>query len=109
MTLRRCARSRTGRRRGWSATRRTCGTAPAALQQLLSRLELADRLAAGGYALSLAELAQLVEQPLKRLEGRQGPWNWRNWQVLPAGEGRWRLRRDASGSVDTRDGDAQDG
>jgi len=83
--------------------------APAALQQLLSRLELADRLAAGGYALSLAELAQLVEQPLKRLEGRQGPWNWRDWQVLPAGEGRWRLRRDASGSVDTRDGDAQDG
>ena len=83
--------------------------APAALQQLLSRLELADRLAAGAYALSLAELAQLVEQPLKRLEGRQGPWNWRDWQVLPAGEGRWRLRRDASGSVDTRDGDAQDG
>ena len=83
--------------------------APPALQQLLSRLELADRLATGGYALNLAELAQLVEQPLKRLEARQGPWPWRDWQVLPAGEGRWRLQRDASGSGDTRDGDAQDG
>jgi len=83
--------------------------APPVLQQLLSRLELADRLATGGYALNLAELAQLVEQPLKRLEARQGPWPWRDWQVLPAGEGRWRLQRDASGSGDTRDGDAQDG
>jgi len=83
--------------------------APLALQQLLSRLELADRLAVGGYTLSLAELAQLVEQPLKRLEARQGPWTWRDWQVLPVGEGRWRLRRDASGSCNTREGDAQDG
>jgi ribonuclease HI len=83
--------------------------APAALQQLLSRLELADRLAAGGYALTLAELAQLVEQPLKRLESRQGPWRWRQWQVLPAGEGRWRLERDASGSELSPDGEAQHG
>jgi len=83
--------------------------APPALQQLLGRLELADRLATGGYALNLTELAQLVEQPLKRLEARQGPWPWRDWQVLPAGEGRWRLQRDASGSGNTRDGDAQDG
>lgn len=83
--------------------------APPALQQLLTRLELADRLATGGYALTLAELAQLVEQPLKRLESRQGPWRWRQWQVLPAGEGRWRLERDASGSEVSRDGEAQHG
>ena len=83
--------------------------APPALQQLLSRLELADRLAAGGYALSLAELAQLVEQPLKRLEARQGAWRWRHWQVLPAGEGRWRLERDASGSDGSPDGEAEHG
>ncbi|MEB3238825.1 MAG: ribonuclease H [Cyanobacteriota bacterium] len=66
--------------------------APAPLQRLLSRLELADRLAAGGYGLSLVELAQLVEQPLSRLEQRQEPWRWRDWQVEPLGEGRWRLR-----------------
>lgn len=73
--------------------------APESLQRLLSRLELADRLAAGGYALTAIELAQLVEQPLAKLEQRQGPWRWRDWMVHPdeAG-GRWRLRRDAAGS-----------
>jgi ribonuclease HI len=72
--------------------------APKPLLQLLSRLELADRLAAGGYGLSLIELAQLVELPLATLEQRSGTWRWRDWSVLPAGEGRWRLEREASGS-----------
>ena len=72
--------------------------APKPLLQLLSRLELADRLAVGGYGLSLIELAQLVELPLATLEQRSGSWRWRDWVVLPAGEGRWRLERDASGS-----------
>ena len=72
--------------------------APAPLQQLLSRLELADRLAAGGYGLSLIELAQLVELPMGTLERRQGPWRWRDWRVQPAGTGRWQLQREASGS-----------
>jgi ribonuclease HI len=66
--------------------------APVPLQRLLSRLELAERLASGGYGLSLVELAQLVEQPLSRLEQRQEPWRWRDWQVEPLAEGRWRLR-----------------
>ena len=77
--------------------------APPALQQLLSRCELADRLADGGYTLSLPELAQLVEQPLKRLESRQGAWRWRDWQVVPGDDGRWRLHRDAAGSEQSRD------
>ena len=72
--------------------------APPALQQLLTRLELADRLAQGGYGLSLMELAQLVEQPLKKLEGHSEPWRWRDWQVQPSADGRWRLAREASGS-----------
>jgi len=72
--------------------------APPALQQLLTRLELADRLAAGGYSLSLPELAQLVEKPLKSLEDRTEPWSWRDWQVRPSGDGRWRLAREESGS-----------
>ena len=72
--------------------------APKPLLQLLSRLELADRLAVGGYGLSLIELAQLVELPLATLEQRSGSWRWRDWVVLPAGEGRWRLEREASGS-----------
>jgi ribonuclease HI len=65
-----------------------------ALQQLLSRLELADRLAAGGFALSLVELAQLVEQPLRQLEQRSAAWPWRDWLIEPVEGGRWRLRRD---------------
>jgi len=71
--------------------------APAPLQQLLTRLELADRLALQGYGLSLVELAQLVEQPLRQLERRSEAWTWRDWQVLPLGEGRWRLQRQAGG------------
>jgi len=71
--------------------------APAELQRLLGRLELADRLAAGGHGLSLAELAQLVEMPLRSLERRSAPWRWRDWQVLPLGDGRWRLEREAPG------------
>ena len=71
--------------------------APAPLQQLLSRLELADRLAAQNYGLSLVELAQLVEQPLRQLERRSEAWIWRDWQVQPLGDGRWRLQRHAGG------------
>jgi ribonuclease HI len=71
--------------------------APPELQRLLSRLELADRLAAGGHGLSLVELAQLVQLPLRSLEQRQGSWVWRDWTVSPAGSGRWRLERGAGG------------
>ena len=74
--------------------------APAPLLQLLSRLELAERLATQGYGLSLVELAQLVEQPLQQLERRSGPWRWRDWQVQPLEGGRWRLHRDAGGLGD---------
>ena len=73
-------------------------SALAQLQQLLSRLELADRLADGGYGLSLVELAQLVEQPLKQLESRHEAWIWRDWLVQPAGESRWTLQRRKAGS-----------
>ena len=76
--------------------------APAPLQQLLSRCELADRFASQGYGLSLVELAQLVEQPLQQLESRSGSWRWRDWQVLPLEGGRWRLQRD-EGGLDARE------
>ena len=71
--------------------------APEALGKLLSRLELAERLAAGGFALTLVELAQLVELPLRSLESREQAWPWRDWTVVPLGQGRWRLVRDAGG------------
>jgi len=70
--------------------------APQDLQRLLGRLELAERLAAGGYGLTAVELAPLVERPLGQLEQlahKQQPWRWRDWLVEPIGEGRWRLRR----------------
>ena len=72
--------------------------APQPLVQLLNRLELADRLADGGFSLSLVELAQLVEQPLKQLESRHEAWIWRDWLVQPAGENRWTLQRREAGS-----------
>ena len=72
--------------------------APKPLLQLLSRLELADRLAQGGYSLSLLELAQLVEKPLKQLETKRESWIWRDWTVKPQAEGRWTLQRREAGS-----------
>ncbi len=71
--------------------------APEPLSRLLGRLELAERLASGGFALTLVELAQLVELPLRSLESRQQAWPWRDWTVVPLGQGRWRLERDAGG------------
>lgn len=71
--------------------------APASLRQLLTRLELADRLAERDYGLNLVELAQLVEMPLKQLEGKTETWTWRDWLVQPADGGRWRLARAAGG------------
>jgi ribonuclease HI len=70
--------------------------APAALQGLLSRLELADRLAKGGYGLSAVELAQLVELPLAKVQARRSAWRWRDWQVQPQAEGRWCLQREVA-------------
>ncbi len=78
--------------------------APPALQQLLTRLELAERLAAGGHGLSLVELAQLLEQPLRTLEQRTASFPWRDWLVEPLGDGRWRLRRETSGLAQRQDG-----
>ena len=71
--------------------------APPALAQLLSRLELADRLARGGHGLSLVELAQLLEMPLRTLEQRREAFPWRDWLVQPLADGRWRLQRETPG------------
>jgi ribonuclease HI len=72
--------------------------APAELQRLLTRLELAERLAAGAFTLTAVELAQLVEQPLQQLQERSSSWRWRDWSVDPVQVGRWRLRRREGGS-----------
>ena len=73
-------------------------SAPAPLRDLLTRLELADRLAAGGFTLQLTELAQLVEQPMRQLKQRTEPWIWRDWLVEPLQGQRWRLQRREAGS-----------
>lgn len=67
--------------------------APAPLQGLLTRMELADRLAQGGYLLKTVEIAQLLEQPLAAFESREAAITWRNWRVAPQKEGGWRLER----------------
>ena len=72
--------------------------APASLRDLLTRLEVADRLASGGYGLTLVELAQLVEQPVRQLEERKETWIWRDWLVEPLQGQRWRLQRREAGS-----------
>ena len=72
--------------------------APPDLLRLLSRLELAERLADGGFTLTGVELAQLVEQPLQHLQQRTSSWRWRDWMVDPVRNGMWRLRRREAGS-----------
>ena len=67
--------------------------APAPLNDLLTRLELADRLALGGYLLKTVEIAQLLEQPLASFENRDAAITWRDWRVAPQKEGGWRLKR----------------
>ena len=67
--------------------------APAPLQGLLTRMELADRLAQGGYLLKTVEIAQLLEQPLAAFKSREAAITWRNWRVAPQKEGGWRLER----------------
>ena len=67
--------------------------APAPLQALLTRMELADRIAQGGYLLKTVEIAQLLEQPLAAFENREAAITWRNWRVAPQKEGGWRLER----------------
>ncbi|MDA0292206.1 MAG: ribonuclease HI [Cyanobacteria bacterium] len=67
--------------------------APAPLNDLLTRLELADRLALGGYLLKTVEIAQLLEQPLASFENRDAAITWRDWRVAPQKEGGWRLER----------------
>ena len=66
---------------------------PAPLKDLLTRLELADRLAQGGYLLKTVEIAQLLEQPLATFENRDAAITWRDWRVAPQKEGGWRLER----------------
>ena len=95
------AAQRSAAQRSASQPQLMVDAAPVSLQKLLTRMELADRLASGGYALSAVELAQLVEQPLNRLAERQGSWRWRDWMVEPVESDRWRLRRDPSGSKQT--------
>ena len=67
--------------------------APSPLHRLLTRLEMADRLAAGGYGLTTAELAQLMESPPMELSQHQQPWTWRDWRIHPCADGHWRLQR----------------
>ena len=74
--------------------------APQALVELLSRLELAERLARGGHGLSLVELAQLLQLPLRSLEQRREAFPWRDWLVQPLADGRWRLQRETPGLAD---------
>ncbi len=66
--------------------------APPELQRLLSRLEIANYFAKNGYHLTLVELAQLIDEPIEKLEKQVKSWQWRNWVIEPIGDGKWKLR-----------------
>ncbi len=83
--------------------------APPELKRLVTRLDVADHLAERGYGLSLSELAQLVEQPLRQLECKKAAWQWRDWLIEPLADDRWRLHRLSSRQDQSTFKENQDG
>lgn len=67
--------------------------APAFLRNLLDLggPDIAQHLASRGFGFTLAELAQLTNQPLAQLKQHRGAWPWRDWLVAPGDDGLWRL------------------
>lgn len=76
-----------------AAAHPSTAAAPAFLRNLLDlgAPDLAQHLASRGYGFTLAELAQLTNQPLARLKQHRDPWPWRDWLVAPRDDGLWRL------------------
>ncbi len=68
--------------------------APEHLKALLTRLDMINHLAKHGYALSLVELAELLDIPVIELQKKSRPWQWREWLIEPAGDCEWRVRLD---------------
>ena len=68
-------------------------TAPAELTALVTRLEVAERLASGGYGLTWWNWRSWWSNPCVSWKARDGPWQWRDFQVQPLGDGRWQLQR----------------
>ncbi len=65
---------------------------PRSLQQLITRLDMANHIATHGYSLSINELAELLEIPATELAKRQHSWQWRDWRLEPIGDCKWRIK-----------------
>ena len=64
----------------------------ASLQNLLSNLEIAEKFAEKGYALTLNEIAQLINEPIIEIKDKVEAWEWRNWVIEPLGNKLWILK-----------------
>ena len=63
------------------------------IEDLVKRLEIADRISAGGYILCDIEIAKITEKSVYEIAELKEAWIWRNWLVEPISDGRWRLQR----------------
>ena len=67
--------------------------APQHLQTLLSKLELIDRLADGGYGLRAHEIAELIDESIEFMHKKKAAWKWRQWSIEPMENDLWRFKR----------------
>ena len=65
----------------------------AKIQNLLSKLELVERFAKGGYRLNSLELAILIDVKIKELETKTEKFQWRDWLIKPVKNGYWRIEK----------------
>ncbi len=72
---------------------------------ILSKLEVANRLAQKGYAVRSQELAELVGESLIEVANKVDPWEWRNWMIEPLGNDLWRLNCLSNREVKAQDGE----
>ncbi len=68
-------------------------SAPLQIQKLYSRFELLNHFVVGGYKLTSAELAQLIDYPVIDLEKRNASWEWRDWFFEYQVNDMWRVFR----------------
>ncbi len=67
--------------------------APLVIKELLSRLEAANKFCEGDFSLTAEEIAKLTNEPIDKIMHNIESWQWRDWQIAPSGNARWKLKR----------------
>ena len=77
---------------------------PRKLQRLLSRLEMATKIAKHGYSLTTEELSELLETTTTELSKKKHSWQWRDWLVERSEDSKWRLKLQKQTTTSSKEG-----